>query len=365
MKLPIRGLLATACAFALIAPAASADTATVRIEGDGVSLTKTVEVPTTGTFGPDNCAYDTPGGAIDVAVNQNWDRDSFTQTILGETHNFSQDSDFWEFWYNGAHSNVGICDTSQPLQDGDQVLMIVQHSGPAPDYPPTVEPLFITQAPGAVERDAPATFTVAERTYSGSTTSQAPAAGVTLSGGGASATTDAQGRATLTFRSAGVVNVQASGPRKARSAVVAVTVTEPGQPAPAGATGFVPDRISPRAFFKSLRNTYTRKRAPRLLRGGVSEAGGVRTVKLRLNRVTPGGRCFAFSGKRERFVRRPACGASRGWWFSIGDKADWEYQLPAKLGPGRYVLDVNAIDQSYNRDDQRRRGENRAVFTVR
>ena len=371
MKLPIRGLLASACAFALIAPAAAADTATVRIEGDGVSLTKTVQVPTTGTFGPDNCAYDTPGGAIDVAVNQNWNRGNFAETILGETHDFSA-NDSWEFWYNRRGSNVGICDTSQPLKDGDEVLMIVQRYDA--QFVATVRPLFITQAPGAVERGTPATFTVTEGVYSYPNTTHAPASGMTVAGGGASATTDAQGRATLTFPSSGTVTVQATGASRARSNVATVAVTEPGQAPPPGTSGsgvgdsatpFVPDRISPRAFFKGVRRTYARKSAPRLLRGGVSDAGGVRMVKLRLTRTTPGGRCFAFSGKRERFIRRPKCGVRHGWWFAMGDDADWEYQLPAKLGPGRYVLDVNGIDQSYNRDDQRRRGENRAVFVVR
>ena len=99
MKLPFRGLVATACAFALIAPAASADRATVRIAGDAVGLTKTVDVPTTGTFGPGNCSYDTAAGAIDVAVEQNWDRapQQYTETILGETHDFTDNSDFSRF----------------------------------------------------------------------------------------------------------------------------------------------------------------------------------------------------------------------------------------------------------------------------
>jgi hypothetical protein len=367
MNLPLRGLLATACAFALIAPAASADTATVRIEGDGVSLTKTVDVPTSGTFGPDNCPYDSPGGAIDVAVAQNWDRDSFTQTILGETHDFSA-NDFWEFWFNGQYATVGICDASRPLEDGDQVLMIVQKS--ASDFSPTVEPLFITQAPSSVERGKPTTFTVVERSSVGSTTTEAPAAGVTVAGGGASATTDAQGRATLSFGASGSVEVRASGTDKARSNAATVAVLEPGQSAPASTvssgTPFVADRVSPRALFTGVRSrTYPRRNAPRVIRGKVDDAGGVRTVKLRLTRTTPGGRCFAYSGKRERFIRRPRCGASSGWWFAIGDRAAFEYQLASKLGAGRYVLDVNAIDKSYNRDNERRPGENRVVFTVR
>ena len=44
MKLPIRGLLATACAFALIAPAASAADVSVRVEGADRTLQPTTVV---------------------------------------------------------------------------------------------------------------------------------------------------------------------------------------------------------------------------------------------------------------------------------------------------------------------------------
>jgi hypothetical protein len=86
-------------------------------------------------------------------------------------------------------------------------------------------------------------------------------------------------------------------------------------------------------------------------------------VKLRLTR-DDNGRCAYFSGRKERFVAS-RCGATHGFWFAIGDRADWSYLLPSRLPRGRYVLDVNAIDKAYNRDDRRRRGGNRVVFEVR
>jgi hypothetical protein len=90
---------------------------------------------------------------------------------------------------------------------------------------------------------------------------------------------------------------------------------------------------------------------------------GLHAVKLRLTR-TDGETCSTWSRSKERFVPR-RCGAANGYWFVIGTQPDWEYQLAERLPRGRYVLDVNAIDKAFNRDDQRRRGENRAVFTVR
>ena len=41
------------------------------------------------------------------------------------------------------------------------------------------------------------------------------------------------------------------------------------------------------------------------------------------------------------------CG--RGSFFRIGDRADWSYLLPKRLGRGRYVLEVKAIDGAFNR----------------
>jgi len=59
------------------------------------------------------------------------------------------------------------------------------------------------------------------------------------------------------------------------------------------------------------------------------------------------------------------CGAGNGSWFKIGTDGAWSYLLPQRLPAGRYVIDVNAIDKAFNRDDTRRRGSNRAVFFVR
>ena len=50
--------------------------------------------------------------------------------------------------------------------------------------------------------------------------------------------------------------------------------------------------------------------------------------------------------------------------FSIGDRQDWSYLLPERLGKGRYVLDVIAIDKLGTRDSITR-GRNRVVFHVR
>ena len=397
MKSLSRGLTAAALLAVLAAAPAHADTAHVRIEGDGVSLARTVEVPTAGTFGPDACPYDSPGGAIEIATDGNWDRLEYAKTILGETHAYAE-RDWWNFWLNRDWSQKGLCDETQPLQDGDEVLMIVQRDDAS--FNPTVFPLFITAAPASVERDQPARVTVAEHTYSyaTSTTARGPARGVTVAGGGASATTGDDGSATLSFGQSGAFELRATAPQRARSNVAVVTVTEPGQPAPEqgggggdGAaaqgpparpcftTGFdgrcgTRDEQAPTALITSIRDgaRFRRRSAPRELRGTAGILGardvlpdgtGILMIKLRLTRAL-GGRCSTWSPSRERFVPR-RCGAHNGFWFKAGEAPDWDYLLPARLPRGRYVLDADAIDRAGNRLRIRRRGENRVVFRVR
>ena len=76
-----------------------------------------------------------------------------------------------------------------------------------------------------------------------------------------------------------------------------------------------------------------------------SDPSGLQAVKLKLTRRV-GRKCSYFSGSRERF-RRVRCG--RGSFFKIGDRAEWSYLLPKRLGRGRYVLEAKAIDGAFNR----------------
>ena len=99
---------------------------------------------------------------------------------------------------------------------------------------------------------------------------------------------------------------------------------------------------------------FSRRRAPRLLRGTVAaDPSGLLAVKLRLTRRV-GKKCSYFSGSRERF-RPMRCG--RGSFFKIGDRADWSYLLPKRLGRGRYVLE----GEGDRRGVQPRRGDARAL----
>jgi hypothetical protein len=116
--------------------------------------------------------------------------------------------------------------------------------------------------------------------------------------------------------------------------------------------GAARDTVAP-ATTLALRDgaVFSRRRAPRLLRGKVdADPSGLQGVKLRLTRRV-GSKCAYFSGRREQF-RPMRCG--RGSFFRIGDRADWSYLLPKRLGRGRYVLEAKAIDGAYNRGPVKR-----------
>jgi hypothetical protein len=392
MKILSSGLVAAACASAVLAaPAFAGPTVSIRVEARGAGTL----VPTTqvalgdGTFkkNPSNaydCAQTSIAGALEAATAGDWggaEHPAYGQQIDRiKSVNFPVDPGdrYWAVYVNRGYATGGNCD---PVQQGDEIVLTAACGSPSATDCWSGHPLEL-RAPTTVKPGE--AFGVDVRTLRSNpdySVGDAPAAGATVSGGGASATTGADGRATLVVGERGPVTLTASSENNPRHAIaICVTdgadgycgTTSPtgqsglGGPAPTSSTPFIADRIAPKGFVTSLRRNQEipRSKAPKLLKGRVDESGGVLMVKLRLTRTTSSGRCSAYSGKRERFVRRPRCGAETGWWFRIGDRADWEYQLASKLAAGRYVLDVNVIDKSYNRDDKRRPGENRVVFTV-
>jgi hypothetical protein len=188
-----------------------------------------------------------------------------------------------------------------------------------------------------------------------------PAAGAHVTGPGVDATTGGDGKASVTFGQPGEIRLKADKAGSVRSAPETVAVSAPGVKAPPPVVE--PDKVAPVGRILGIREgqRFKRRRAPRVLRGTVSaDPSGLRAVKLRLTR-SHGGRCWMYSGHSERFKAR-ACGKRA--WFRIGDRQDWSYLLPARLQPGRYVLDVTAIDRAGNRDAIAR-PRTRTVFFVR
>ncbi|MDX6720510.1 MAG: hypothetical protein QOJ63_2764 [Solirubrobacteraceae bacterium] len=364
------GLLAAALALllAILVPAAGATPVSVRIVGDFVGIDSTSVDTTPGVFGFNGCPGHSAGGAIDKAVGGNWDRKAYTTTILGETHAYTA-NDYWNLWINDTYAQQGICDYT--VNPGDRILVLVQRDNATGNA--QIFPLTLSDVPSTIVPQQPFTVTVREQRTDGTTTTPTPIVGATVSGGGASAPTDAAGRATLALVTPGRTLLRASMPGHVASDAVGVDVlaapATANSPPPAPPERIAPaDRVAPASSIRGIADgqRFARGAGPRTLRVVVdADPSGLLVVKLRLTR-SDRGRCTYFSGSSERFARNRGghCGARNGFWFAVGDRTRVDYLLPARLPRGRYVLDVKAIDKAYNRDDARRRGANRIVFRV-
>jgi hypothetical protein len=211
--------------------------------------------------------------------------------------------------------------------------------------------------PATVTPGVPFTVTVTRYAQDGS---QAPVAGASVGG----ATTDGAGHASATIAQPGPASLRAS---KANFAGVdAATCATTGSDGLCG-TVKAPDTTAPAGRITGIaeQQRFARGKGPRTLKGTVdADPSGIKSVELRLTR-NDGGKCSTFDGTRERLVAIKRCGATRGRFFSAGDRADWSYLLPAALPRGRYVLDVRVTDNAGNADSTLQRTRNRIVFHVR
>jgi hypothetical protein len=355
---PIAGLAAGLALVAAPAGAQSAPTVQVRVEGQHATLLEDTAVTLGSDPVPGNgCPGISAAGALEDATHGNWDRQPFTHTILGETHNGSPD--YWAEWIRRGGRYVfgnGLC--NDVMQAGDELLMLVDFASP-PTFLPTVLPLAIEGLPASAPAASAATVTVVDYRpdFVNNTTVREPVAGATVGG----ATTDAAGHATIRFAAPGDEVFKATKAGDAPSSAEHVTVTAAGgAPPPVVAP---PDRTAPVARLLGLRDheSFRARRAPRTLRVAVpADPSGVKGVSLRLTRQLHG-RWWYFSGARGRFVRSRF---GRRVPFSVPVQPRISYLLPHRLGRGRYVLDVIATDGAGNREPLAR-GTSRVVFFVR
>ena len=359
----------------LAAPAALAAgpaDVTVRVEGATATLVPRTAVHTDATaVNKDGkaghaCSGTGAAGALEQATGGDWSGPWFdglgysVQTIKGETHAFPA-PEYFSLWINNRSASEGVCGATTELQQGDDVLFFVDRCVSDPVTflctNPPVLPLGLI-VPRTVSPGVPFGVSVVEYAPDGTPT---PVAGADVAGGDAPVTTDAAGSASVTVAATGAFSLRATKANRAPSAAEAACATT-------GADGIwgSPDRTAPAAAITGIAEgqRFTRAAAPRRITATISpDVSGLAVVKLRLTR-TDGPRCTYYSGHSETFRRAP-CGVNRAPWFAVGDREQVDYLLPQKLGRGRYVLDVNAVDKAHNRDDARRRGANRVVFHVR
>ena len=268
--------------------------------------------------------------------------------------------EFLAEYKNGQFASVGSC--GDQIANGDDVLYA---------YATGAEQLLKLSGPARVAPGATATLTVTDAATG------APVAGADVGG----QISGADGTIRSTLGEPGPPPFKAAKAGAIRSNRVDVCVTDGsdgacGTAAPAGpilcATSGSdgrcgsPDRVAPHASLVGIRDgrRFARGKGPRRLRATIDDPSPF-AVKLRLTR-NDRGRCTYYSGKSERFrtPRGAKCGAENGFWFGVGTSPSVDYLLPRALPRGHYVLDVNAIDKAFNRDDARRRGANRIAFDV-
>jgi hypothetical protein len=354
------------------APAGAAGPAnvTVRVEGESQTLVPRSAVrtndegvakdPATGR----SCKGTGAMGAIHQAAGGNYagewsDTGFLLTTILGEYHYDPYPADparYWSFWVDYTHMSVGLCDPSFELQEGHDVIILVDcYSGVGacePASPLRLSSLPPTVAPGQTVTVKVDEYGVEDPAAFPTVTKHQPAAGATISYGGATATTGADGTAQLTFSTPGVVPIRVTKPGRVRTTeLTCVTSGNDGNcgtqlpPAAVLGTERPDDKTAPRASFARLKKVYKRRNAPRRIAGRVSaDPSGLQSVRLSILRKS-GGRCWTFDGVHERFERH-RCGGRDS--FRIGDRAEWSYLLPERLRKGRYTIRAVAIDKAGN-----------------
>jgi hypothetical protein len=365
--------------------AAGPATVTVRVEGQTQTLVPPTLITTTSQpvvkdgKPEDACPGTSDAGALELATAGNWGGKWFggkvkegqfeglgysIETVAGENHSFGSGA-FWELWINHIASEKGACEA--PAEAGQEILF-------APCSETVSEcPTLGIEAPASANVGEPVGVTVKRYKASGEASA---AGGASISGAASAATTDATGHATLTFSSAGPVSLQVSAPELVRTETTVCVhagndgtcgTTAPSAvvPTPANSATPPPKAVVGPAIVASLTglidgHRYARRDAPRVLAGRVVAHAAVTSISLRLRR-TYRGRCWAYDGKRERFVR---VRCRRGGYFRINSAGDsFSYLLPSRLLPGRYVLDISAADAAGNHTTLVR-GTSRIVFYV-
>ncbi len=267
---------------------------------------------------------------------------------------------YWGYAVNYTTAEVGGCQIR--LSPGSEVLWAYNFFG--------LSHLLDLSGPSSVRTGVPFAVHVVD----GQTGQPVAGAAIGEDIGGVTTTipgspvTDASGDATLTLANTGIVKLKATQLGSARSNGLSVEVANPVGVACACAP-LQPIRSIPsptdtaKADGVASGRIYPRRSAPRLLAGVISvpEGGTLRQVKISLKR-TFRGRCFGFSGSKESFTkircRRPAR------LFSVGSSESFSYLLPSRLPPGKYVYEIEAVDDA-GQATKPVNGVSRVAFAVR
>jgi hypothetical protein len=390
-----RSALVVGALFCLLVPSsavAAGAPASVTVRVEGLTETKVPAMLVTTTTTPvvkdgkleDSCPGTSAAGALQLATAGNWSGTWYggevgysVETIGGESHPFQSGSKanyYWSFWLNNVfQTEHGVCGVE--MGPGDQVLLFVECEGS--ECPPNPTPLGI-EAPATANAGEAVTVTVKQYNLKGQAS---PAVGADVGGGGTGAVTDSQGHATLKFFGDATDTLKVSGAPEGPPAIRTETTicVHEGNDGTCGTTSPSKTPVQPPGSSippapETGHNTlvadaggvldghvYSRHHAPRVLSGKVISKAPVASISIRLRRKWHG-RCWAYNGALERFVKA-RCGHAS--FFSIPmTGSSFSYLLPSKLPPGRYVFDIEASDAAGDHTDLHR-GSSRIVFYVR
>jgi hypothetical protein len=361
-------LLAAACAAGLAAapPLAGALDTTIRVEGSGANLIPESAIPIEGAGTA--TIFDRNFAPVEVsrgsALWQLYRATSSTGLGLGLEHfpafgatlvqRIGPDENAgtvgWQYRVNHAGPPVGA--DARTLAEGDSVLWYYGAADGARE---------LDVAPSSDRVRAGQAFTVAVTSY-GAAGDAAPAAGATVTYGGASATADGAGRATLVAQGEGTRAVTATRAGDIRSAARAVcsfaadpavcsvpaALPAAGGPGGTAAGGGVPgDRVAPgsRIGFPRIGSRHRTVRAIRGVAG--PDRSDVARVDVALARrvgtqcrfrARSGGLTTPRSCSRRLYVRARSAGGN------------WSLGLRRGLAPGLWRVWVRATDGAGNRE---------------
>ncbi len=371
----IAALLPLAWSISSASATSNPATVTVRVQGlGGETLLQQTQVTTNTTpiaiEGDGTCEGTSAGGAVYDATGGNWKVKSQSEGVelqglegldLPEFKEKEPSGIYWAFWLEGKYAEQGIC--SQSIASGQHIVLFPQCYAVGPMCQSATSPNnFLTAVPvGAtanIGQQVPVTLG-ALSTETALPESSLPE-GDLLTDGAQTFAPAADGITNVSFSAPGLYTLQAHAPDSVASDPFTICVhngndgtcgtTLPGVPSVKDApeTMNVTPVAGATATIGGVKNgrRYSRRKGPRILQGlvQVPADGTLREVRISLQR-RKGKHCTVFSGAKETFVRAQ-CGAKR--FFSVGDTESFTYLLPASLPPGRYVYDIEAINDGGN-----------------
>ncbi len=381
----VTALLPLAQAVPSAAAAGSTPTVTVRIQGlGGETLLPQTQVTTNPTpiavEGGGTCEGTSAGGAIYDATAGRWKVKNQPEGVelqgldgldLPEFNSKEPSGIYWAFWLEGKYAAEGIC--SQSIASGQHIVLFPQCYAIGPMCQSATAPSnFLTAAPAAVTANVGQQVPVALGALNTETAlpESALPEGDLLADGAQTFAPAADGVANVSFSAPGLYTLQAHAPDSVASEPFTICVhdgndgtcgtTAPPAPCPLASSCPIvcaqvrypceaplpaPRPEVARAAGVLAGHAYPRRTAPRILAGSVEVPVGdtLHAVRIALSRRAHG-RCYAFSGPRAAFVRASCRAAPR--FFAVASTSSFTYLLPARLRAGRYVYDVEAVNDA-------------------